>query len=215
MLNNKISPRFPRLYTVFGIPFLKFTIPFVKDFRQDLIDKAYFLLDKDRHKNKSNVGGFHSDEIGEVDWQTFDAGKWFVSSVNKKLVQAIRLLQNTRTPDIEIELSNSWYMINSANQAHWNMPHTHPSSYLSGAFYLSAQPKTKGTGRFIAIAQNSSLDSIQKRSGDINLIEYFPVEGELILFPSSTIHMVSPHTADYDRIMISFNTGIKTDDTIS
>jgi uncharacterized protein (TIGR02466 family) len=106
-------------------------------------------------------------------------------------------------------------MINSANKSHWNIPHTHPGSYLSGAFYLSSRPKNADTGRFIAIVENSSLDSFQKNSEDVKIVEYCPVEGELILFPSSTMHMVSPHTADYDRIIISFNTRIKTDDTIS
>jgi uncharacterized protein (TIGR02466 family) len=208
ILNNKPGP----LCTIFGIPFLKFTIPFIKDFRQDLIDKAYFLLDKDRHNNKSNIGGFHSDEIGELDWETFDAGKWFVSSVNEKLVQSLRILHNTRIPDIELELTNSWYMINSANKTGWNIPHTHPGSYLSGAFYLSTQPENVDTGRFIAIVENSSLDSFQEKPEDVKIMEYTPVEGELILFPSSTMHMVSPHTADYDRVMISFNTRIKTTD---
>jgi len=138
-----------------------------------------------------------------------------VSSVNDKLVQATRLIHNTRAPDIELELTNSWYMIAPANKASWNIPHTHPSSYLSGAFYLLTQPENADTGRFIAIVENSSLDSFQKNSEDVKIVEYCPVEGELILFPSSTMHMVSPHTADYDRIMISFNTRIKTDDTLS
>ena len=211
ILNDKPGP----LCTIHGIPFLRFNLPIVDNFRQDLIDKAHFLLDKDRHNNKSNIGGFHSDEIGELDWETFEAGKWFASSVNEKLIQTTRLLHNTRDPDIELELTNSWYMINSANKSHWNIPHTHPGSYLSGAFYLSSQPEDANTGRLIAIVENSSLDSFQRNSEDVKIVEYCPVEGELILFPSSTMHMVSPHTADYDRIMISFNTRIKTDDTIS
>jgi uncharacterized protein (TIGR02466 family) len=210
-LNNNTRP----LCTLFGVPFLRFQIPFVKDYRQDLIDKAYFLLDKDRHRNKSNVGGFHSDEIGELDWNSFDAGKWFAESVNDRLIQATRLLHNTRNPNINLELTNSWYMINSSGASSWNRPHSHPISYLSGAFYLSAQPKLPGTGTFIAIVENSSLDSFSERSEDVKLVEYVPVEGELVLFPSSTMHMVSPHTADYDRVVISFNTRIKTDDTLS
>jgi len=212
MLNDRAGP----LCRIFGVPFLKFALPFAEGVQKELIEKAYFLVDKDRHKNKSNIGGFHSNEIAELDWETFDAGKWFTTSVNKVLLQALRILHNTHTPEIEIELTNSWYVVNEAKASHWNIPHTHPGSYLSGAFYLSAQPEIKGTGRLIAIVENSSISSIQKDSNDIKLIEYLPVEGELILFPSSTIHMVSPHTADYDRIMISFNTRIKTtDDTVS
>ena len=211
LLNNKSGP----LCSLFGVPFLRFQIPFIEDFRQNLIDKAYFLLDRNRHKNKSNVGGFHSDEIGELDWNSFDAGKWFTKSINNRLTQAMRILQNTRTPDVELELTNSWYMINSSGASSWNRPHTHPTSYLSGAFYLSAQPNLPGTGTLIAIIENSSLDSFQEKPEDVKLVEYSPIEGELILFPSTTMHMVSPHTANYDRIMISFNTRIKTDDTIS
>jgi uncharacterized protein (TIGR02466 family) len=200
------------MFRPYGVPFFKFNLNPDLSTINDLIDKVDFLNKKDRFENKSNMGGFHSADIGEDDWNTFEAGQWFVKSVNKTLLIVMRLLRNSRNPVDALELTNSWFMKNAANSSNWNIPHTHPSSYLSGAFYLSGQPKTEGTGEFIAIVENSSISSIQKDREDLKLVEYYPVKGELILFPSSTIHMVTPHTADYDRIMISFNTKLKDDD---
>ena len=166
------------------------------------------------------MGGFHSEEIFEHDWKSFEAGQWFANTINKKLKQAVRILHNTNTPTTELELTNSWYIISRAKKSDWALPHTHPGSYLSGSFYLSVQHDDhsevgKGTGRFIAIAENNSISSVMPHREDAKIVEYYPVQDFLILFPSSTLHMVSPHTADYDRIMIAFNTRIKYNDSFS
>jgi len=189
---------------VFGVPFFKFHLKIPSSTRNDLLDKVDFLRKKNRYKNKSNMGGFHSDDILEEEWNTFDAGKWFAGSINQILAKTMSLLHQTPSPEFNIELENSWYVVSRAGQADWLAPHNHPNSYLSGAFYLSVQPEIKGTGMLMAVIENNSIESIHPP----RTVEYIPVEGEVILFPSSTLHMVSAHTADYDRIIISFNTKI-------
>ena len=136
-VSSKLNTSSGPLCEEFGVPFLKFPIAIEPETRKALIDKGYFLYEKMREKNKSNMGGFHSEEIFEHDWNSFEAGQWFANTINKKLKQAVRILHNTNTPTIELELTNSWYIISRAKKSDWALPHTHPGSYLSGSFYLS------------------------------------------------------------------------------
>ena len=214
----------------YGVPFLKVTLDDFDVHQKELVEKAYFLMEKNRYLDKSNMGGFHSGDIGELDWNNFKAGEWFIRSANNALDQAQKKLKLAGP----LELTNRWYIVNRAKSGEWNLPHNHPNSVLSGAFYVSCPDKSYNrknergrwvsgsTGTFIGIAENNSVDSLIARKNlekqdhrGGHLIFCPPIEGELIIFPSSLLHMVSPHMGEKDRIMISFNTRIKTDDTIS
>ena len=198
---------------IYGVPIFKFDLANFELHRQELIDKATYLLNANKYQNKSNMGGFHSGDIGELDWNSFDAGNWLMNNIQSSIKQASVELKYSTVP----RMTNSWYVINRAKSSEWNLPHTHPNSILSRAFYVQCSESTTDSGTFIGIPNNSSVDSLSEHYTDKirwpgQLIFCPPVEGQLILFPSSLIHMVSPHMADIDRIMISFNTTNLKDD---
>ena len=102
-----------------------------------------------------------------------------------------------------------WAIINKKND--FNVIHTHPNSYLSAAYYVSAP---KNCGKFqienLNIAKRHSYPEILKNNelnAQVAGIEV--AEGDLLIFPGYLPHKVAINESDEDRIVVSFNVGIK------
>jgi len=79
--------------------------------------------------------------------------------------------------------------------------HNHPSGWLSGVIYLKVVPdlgKDEGAIEF-------SLDSPFFSSDETERRVIRPVEGDIVLFPSSLHHRTIPFTSDEKRIIVSFD----------
>ena len=85
----------------------------------------------------------------------------------------------------------------------YQQPHIHPAGWLSGCFYLK-MPKLlkKDEG-----AINFSLHGYDYPivNSDIPSYQYSPVEGDLILFPSSLFHKTIPFSSNDERHVIAFD----------
>ena len=105
-------------------------------------------------------------------------------------------------------ISNIWANINPFGGS--NMPHNHPGALFSGVFYLQCNEKS-GDLCFThpAMNQNYHFSDLTVRefnnmnSGGIN---YTPVVGKMILFPSYQYHYVRANMTQEDRITLAFNT---------
>ena len=200
-------------FSVLGMPFFKYKLEGFESHQENLIDLCYEycknaltpedeikLLDLEKHPNlitpeeeiirktsvRSSMLGLHTKDIFEGDWKKTPSGTWFADMVYSKL-EGLSFVNEIVT------LSNSWFMLNTTNS--WNLPHVHPDSYISGVLYVKATPSDK-IGNLYVIKDTSTA-------------EYVPVEGELLLFHSSLLHMVGPNQTNEERIVISFNTSIK------
>lgn len=108
---------------------------------------------------------------------------------------------------VDIYITQSW--ANYTDQGEFHHRHAHPNSYLSGVFYVKVDEekdkihfyKNQYTQLHVPTDQYNQWNS---ESWFINAEKY-----QLLLFPSSTEHMVQYVESDTTRISISFNTFLR------
>ena len=102
-------------------------------------------------------------------------------------------------------MHNSWGNINYPGG--YNAPHLHNGCTYSGACYIRADGD-EGDIKFIETTKHYvgmalSSPRMEESWG------WQPKTGDILLFPSGTMHMVEPNTTDKDRYSISFNIEIQ------
>ena len=163
-----------------------------------------------KHKNekgleKSNVGGWHSDNIVNETHTEF-------VKLKTKIEETANLYHH------EIQLKKTFYQkistiwVNINQKGHSNGYHNHPYSSLSGAFYL-----TEGeTAPIVFRHPNEDINtyfwhnSIIEEWNNVNsgLWRIHPKPNTLLIFPPWLKHKVDMNEEDTDRISFSFNTEI-------
>jgi uncharacterized protein (TIGR02466 family) len=111
------------------------------------------------------------------------------------------------TDEIKPYITQSWLNYTEKNQYHHK--HSHPNSLVSGVFYINCDDKFDKIKFF-----NDTYKTIKPEIKDWNLWNseswWFPVKtGDLVMFPSSLIHMVETKQGDNTRISLAFNVFIK------
>ena len=102
----------------------------------------------------------------------------------------------------------------TGNTLHIDVPHTHPTGFLSAVYYV------KGTGTkengilnlmspVVALAHTMNPDLIETGNG-FNAVrwEVYPETGKLIMFPSWIVHSVSTNHLKEERISIAIDLSI-------
>ena len=156
---------------------------------------------------KNNPGRVKSNSGG---WQSFD----FIESgiVRTPLYNVFKhippLLQSCMADlgsTTYISVRNAWVNING--KEHYNTPHNHPRSTLSGVFYITGNNSTICFERPVDIFGHllEDIDSIGNTIFSHPVINFTPTKGMLLIFPSSLKHRVMPNESDSERISIAFN----------
>ena len=200
MINPEVSLFFPE-------PIFKYKFENYEDFNKDL--KAYiYELQKESSSGqiKSNRGGWHSKNFRLTDKNSIQFK--FGIELQKYILRTFQTL-GWKTENKNISINSMWAIINKKND--FNVIHTHPNSYLSAAYYVSAP---KNCGKFqienLNIARRHSYPEILKNNelnAQVAGIEV--AEGDLLIFPGYLPHKVAINESDEDRIVVSFNVGIK------
>jgi|TARA_X000001388_G_scaffold30602_1_gene21774 uncharacterized protein (TIGR02466 family) len=153
----------------------------------------------------TNISNSISKDVYILENKNFKNIKKFVQKCCNEYVDKILAPKNK----IEIYITQSWLNFTHQNEAHHS--HEHQNSFISGVFYIHV---------------NSDLDTIEffKRDYEFFKIEQstfnnfnstswgYPVKnGQLMLFPSSTIHGVKSKKHTDVRCSLAFNTFIKGD----
>ena len=133
-----------------------------------------------------------------------------VLNLKKIILEAInkyKFKYKTKSDGFISQWPNKFYLLGWYNKLLKNgyqQPHIHPGGWLSGCFYLK-MPKTikKDEG-----AINFSLHGYDYpiANPDIPTYQYSPIEGDLILFPSSLFHKTLPFSSKDERHVIAFDT---------
>lgn len=105
---------------------------------------------------------------------------------------------------VDLRITQSW--LNYTKPGEYHHKHEHPNSFISGVFYINADPEKDKIYFF-----RSGYQTIKLPPADWNLFNsdswWFGVEtGKLVLFPSSLTHMVETKQGDNTRISLAFNT---------
>jgi len=106
-----------------------------------------------------------------------------------------------KTHRMNVKVGNMWANVN--DNGAWNKPHLHNGCWYSGVFYIKADGDE---GHFIAIETAPKVVSEYPASPRTRESwDFPPTVGQLVLFPSATMHMVEPNLTDKDRYSVSFN----------
>jgi len=200
MNNPEVSLYFPE-------PVLKYKFEDYESFNKDL-RKYIYELQKESSSGqiKSNRGGWHSPNFKLTDKNSIQFK--FGLKLQKYILKTFQTLE-WKTENKNISINSMWAIINKKDD--YNVVHTHPNSYLSAAYYVSAP---KNCGRFqvesLNIAKRHFYPEVLKNNElNANVAGLEVKEGDLLIFPGYLPHKVAMNESDEDRIVISFNVGIK------
>jgi uncharacterized protein (TIGR02466 family) len=167
-------------------------------------DYAYELRKKGKvHKNQyaSNIGGQHSLNL-DLEEPVLQP---LIKSITKMSYVYSKKLAVKE--DFALGISNMWFIIN--NYKDHNHQHTHPGSYLSGAFYSKAG---EDCGNLVFKNPNPRIESywwpdyFKHPTNFYNAVRHVrPQTNRIIMFPAWLEHYVRPNETKEDRIVWSFN----------
>lgn len=115
-------------------------------------------------------------------------------------------MANTFAPkfDVKLQITQSWMNYTKPGQFHHK--HAHPNSFVSGVFYVNADPEKDKIYFF-----KEGYERIKLETENWNLFNseswWIPVAtNKLVLFPSNFTHMVQTVEAQETRVSLAFNT---------
>lgn len=171
---------------------------------QPILDLCYQLRTNDpAGRRLSNEGGWQS--------QDFEPGTHYqLKQLEEKILwQAHNCIRDYGydETDCNLGIGNIWININGKYNT--NSVHIHDSSFVSGVFYVKAQPNQGAINLFKCYSQDYIVASQAKIQNYTNIsaaaCSYQPHTGRLIMFPGYLPHGVAHNELDEDRISISFN----------
>ena len=151
-----------------------------------------------------NSGNLKSSSDRILEQPELAAMQAFVQKQIKSYTQNLLKLDSS----IDLYITQSW--LNKAEKDQYHPLHNHPNSVLSGVLFLSGGGKLPPI-RFHRFNPLFPLELNFTELNDFNATcRWFePVYGQLILFPSSLLHDVTPNKTDSTRITLSFNTFVR------
>ena len=197
----------PEVSLFFPEPIFKYKFEDYESFNKDLKTYIYELQKEGSSGQiKSNRGGWHSPNFKLADNDSIQFK--FAVELQKYILKTFQTL-GWKTENKNISINAMWAIINKRND--FNVVHTHPNSYLSAAYYVSAP---KNCGKFqvesLNIAKRHSYPEILKNNELNTHVAGLEVnEGDLLIFPGYLPHKVAMNESEQDRIVISFNVGVK------
>jgi uncharacterized protein (TIGR02466 family) len=197
----------PEVSLFFPEPVLKYKLEDYESFNKDLRKYIYKLQEESSSGQiKSNRGGWHSPNFKLTDKNSIQFK--FGLKLQKYILKTFQTLE-WKTENKNISINSMWAIINKKND--FNVVHTHPNSYLSAAYYVSAP---KNCGKFQVESLNIAKrhfypEVLQNNELNAHVAGLEVNEGDLLIFPGYLPHKVAMNESDEDRIVISFNVGIK------
>jgi uncharacterized protein (TIGR02466 family) len=152
-------------------------------------------------RQSSNQGGYQSNNI---DINAYPNILALASEIDKGVLIAAAQLNVRR--QINLSIVNMWININSTGG--YNSCHIHGDSLLSGVYYVKSPDLNQSIIFHNPCAARNLIASTfttMNNALTFNTVEYKPIKGRLIIFPSWLPHEVKSNNHTEDRISISFN----------
>jgi uncharacterized protein (TIGR02466 family) len=159
-----------------------------------------FIAESERRPNQGNQTSVNNYVLREKPMKKL--GEFLLESANKYFQEIYK-----PKDDVQLYITQSW--LNFTEKGGFHHKHAHPNSFISGVFYINADPTQDKIFFF-----NEGYKQISLVTTEFNLFnsESWWLEagkGYLYLFPSSLSHMVEQVQHEETRISLSFNTFLK------
>jgi len=159
-----------------------------------------FIESQERRPNMGNTTSVSNYVLRDKSLKKLN--EFFIESANKYFTEIYRPKHK-----LEVYITQSWCNYTGKGQFHHK--HAHPNSFISGVFYVNANPATDKIFFF-----QDGYKQISVPASEFNLYnsESWWLEagtGILYLFPSSLTHMVEAVGHEETRVSLSFNTFLK------
>lgn len=191
------------MFALFANPVWEFVYPHFELEKNNLIAACHSIKNIDsKGVHKSNFGGSYQSPHNILENNSFSKVRNFINTSLRKSCDDLSIDNH------ELIILNSWINMNTSRSA-INVDHTH-SGVFSGVFYIKS-PFDSGSLSF----RNEGTNLLWEGHNYINQpniysvtnIDFTPVEGCLLIFPSFIPHSVKPNNHDDERISLSFNFG--------
>jgi uncharacterized protein (TIGR02466 family) len=187
------------IHSIFPIPIYKTNID--RGFTKQELN---FVNEQKKHCIK-NQGNINTKDNYILNKKEFKNIKKYLDKCCKDYLDTVICPEN----NIELYITQSWLNYTETNQFHHQ--HQHPNSITSGVLYFNSDIKNDKI-----LFSKKGYEQISPKIDDqkFNLwnsdIWFFPVQtGDLIMFPSSTLHQVETKQGNNTRISLAFNTFYK------
>ena len=173
-------------------------------------EEASFVANQTTH---DNVGNTTSDNRTVLKAHAMTSIREFVE---ESLIEYFKTIHNPKH-EVSPYITQSWLNYTAPGQFHHK--HAHPNSIISGVFYVNADDAVDRIYFYKEQYERIKLPPNEWNTWNSESW-WFPVgTGQLILFPSSLVHMVETKSGDNVRVSLAFNTFLKgyigQDDTLT
>ena len=149
----------------------------------------------------TNIGNVTSNDLSVLNNPAFSELKEYCKLTLRDYL--ITIFDPINPDEIDLVMTQSW--LNYTNQDKFHHFHKHPNSIVSGVLYLNANKETDS----IIFEQHHSLNiELQPKNFNqfnCNQLKIAVGTGDLILFPSNTMHGVGTKIGNDTRISLAFN----------
>jgi uncharacterized protein (TIGR02466 family) len=180
-----------------------FPTPIYMSYMDRKFTKKELQFIKDQRKHcVNNVGNYTTKDSYVLNKKEFKDIKKFIEKCCKDYLEKLISPAN----DVELYITQSW--LNYTKQKEFHHQHSHPNSVVSGVLYFDSHKDS------IIFSNPKAYQTVKPEVKNYNIynseIWKFNVEaGQLILFPSDTIHQVYRKEGNNVRTSLAFNTFYK------
>jgi len=208
---NSIKEKFPNVMAIFPLPIYKTNI--AREFTKEEQDELDVII-SEQLTGLSAAGYQRITKNISIDKyllkrKSFLSIQSFIEHHLKEFVTTVLGIDTVKT-SWSPHISQSW--LNEYKPKHFEPPHNHRTCIISGVFYIKClEVSDNPDGIVFTSASHQMLDEFQLPTVQDTIFSDAPchipvVQGDLILFPSTTLHSVNLNeTSDQTRISLSFN----------
>ena len=169
-----------------------------------------------KRQRRSDVGMFGDSLPGLTTdrLHCFPEFQWLTEALSGHLTEYLKTLSSIDS-HYSVFVQKSWPVVcqPAGGQV---LPHTHRNAHLSAVYYVQSEPGNK-TGRikFMAPFDHYSMTLPIDFDDSDSSIVFEPLQGRLLLFPSSLMHRVDQYFGTLPRYSVSYDILLSSDSGMS
>jgi len=204
-------------YSFFSTPIYKVDLqPDTSTYNRMLRYMKRFDSNFSKRQGQSDVGMFGDSLPGLTTdrLHCFPEFQWLTEALSRHLVEYLKVLSSVDF-HYSVFVQKSWPVVcqPAGGQV---LPHTHRNAHLSAVYYVQSEPGNKtGWIKFMAPLDHYSRTLPISFDDSDSGVDFEPVQGRLLLFPSSLMHRVDKYIGTLPRYSVSYDILLSSDSGMS